>query len=278
VINIIISESTSSVHLPFAFNDPTNDAVDFDGSGMQLCTVPVGGADTVSVQFSEHMTNIGQNSLVFKGLALANLPVLAAADAFDYDPETHVARWLFEDPLPADQYVIVLDDALTGAAGDALDGEWTNPFSLTTINAQVSKFPSGDGTAGGDFSFVMTIIPGDDGLDNSVSGTDFLTWQQRVGGPGRTFTRSDFNGDGYVNGADLAIQNANYGIEWLELVYADFDNDGDVDSADLGLLTSNYNSPSATHAQGDADRDGDVDGEDFSIYQRQVNTRIDWVP
>jgi hypothetical protein len=52
---------------------------------------------------------------------------------------------------------------------------------------------------------------------------------------------ADFNGDGVVNGLDLAIWQQNVGI-------------------DMG----------ATGAQGDADGDGDVDGDDFLIWQQTL--------
>src|SRR5690606_22097578 len=46
VTNVIISNTVpNSPHAPFSFDT-------VDGSGLQLRTVPVGGADTVSIQFS----------------------------------------------------------------------------------------------------------------------------------------------------------------------------------------------------------------------------------
>jgi hypothetical protein len=52
---------------------------------------------------------------------------------------------------------------------------------------------------------------------------------------------ADFNGDGVVNGLDLAIWQQNVGVR-------------------MG----------ATGAQGDADGDGDVDGADFLAWQQQL--------
>ncbi|MEX2317530.1 MAG: hypothetical protein WD669_10295, partial [Pirellulales bacterium] len=46
IINVTISGSAST-HDPFSFDDPQDDQADFDGSGIQLRTVPVGGADTI---------------------------------------------------------------------------------------------------------------------------------------------------------------------------------------------------------------------------------------
>jgi hypothetical protein len=50
---------------------------------------------------------------------------------------------------------------------------------------------------------------------------------------------------------------------------ADFDKDGDVDGADMALWQSDY----GVSANCDADGDGDTDGADFLVWQRQVGMR-----
>jgi hypothetical protein len=53
----------------------------------------------------------------------------------------------------------------------------------------------------------------------------------------------------------------------------DFDEDGDVDGADLPLWRAGFGmAASAAPANGDADRDGDADGHDFLIWQRNLGT------
>ena len=47
---------------------------------------------------------------------------------------------------------------VSGLAG-LLDGEWTNPTSLSQLTSSI--WPSGNGTAGGDFTFYVTFLPGD---------------------------------------------------------------------------------------------------------------------
>lgn len=55
------------------------------------------------------------------------------------------------------------------------------------------------------------------------------------------------------------------------IIGADFNGDGVVDLADLAILQMNIGlSMGATPLQGDADGDGDVDGEDFLEWQRQL--------
>jgi hypothetical protein len=248
-----------------------------DGSGEQLRTVPVGGADTVQIQFSEDVTNISSTSLTLTGLAYGNLPTLASGYP-TYNSTTHVATWRYNSAFPADQFLISLSDAITDSSTNPLDGEWTNPFSLSTTNAAVSEFPSGDGTAGGKFNFVFVILPGDNDLNNVVDGVGFIQWQRLVGGPGHTFIQADYNGDGYTDGDDLTLWNANFGLDVRDLVFADFDANGVVDSNDSSIWANNDPiSSGATHSQGDANNDGAVDGNDWIIIQRQLALELDWV-
>jgi autotransporter-associated beta strand protein len=54
---------------------------------------------------------------------------------------------------------------------------------------------------------------------------------------------------------------------------ADFNEDGTVDAADLALWQGGYGTEgAATHGQGDADGDLDVDGEDFLVWQRTLGS------
>ncbi|HYO24148.1 MAG TPA: SGNH/GDSL hydrolase family protein [Lacipirellulaceae bacterium] len=58
----------------------------------------------------------------------------------------------------------------------------------------------------------------------------------------------------------------------------DFDADGEVDAADLALLRAGMGATGATRRQGDADGDGDVDGADFVAWQRALGTNIAAAP
>jgi hypothetical protein len=52
---------------------------------------------------------------------------------------------------------------------------------------------------------------------------------------------------------------------------ADFDADGDVDGADLALWSAGFGTiGTATHMQGDADADLDADGADFLVWQQDL--------
>ncbi len=249
---------------------------DFDGSGIQLQTVPVGGADTVAIEFSEHVLNVSASSLTLTGLTTGTVPQLAVG-GFSYDVGTHIASWTYDAPFDADQYLLSLSDSVTDVGTHALDGEWTNPFSVDTgSNVGVSVFPSGNGTAGGDFNFVFTILPGDASLDNDVDGGDFFIWLRNSGGPNHIFIQADYDGDGDTDSADNSYWQTNYGTNLRDLAFADFDGNGIVNSLDEAICNSNQ-STGTTYAQGDVDNDGDVDSIDLAIVQAQFGLELDWV-
>ena len=254
VVGVKVNGSAST-HAPYSFNGVV-------GSGEQLRTVPVGGADTVTIAFSENVV-VQQSDLSLVGLQTADRP---SVSGFAYAPNTLEATWTFGAPFAADQYLIELADSVTDGGGDALDGEWTNPASLTTTNANVSTFPSGDGVAGGGFEFVFANLPGDFNRDNTVNGADFLILQAGGGISTPTFTDGDANGDGVVNGDDLSLWSANSGTALIDLALAaDFDDDYDVDGSDFLEWQLQQGQIVTPGENGDADGDGDVDIDDLDI-------------
>jgi autotransporter-associated beta strand protein len=54
------------------------------------------------------------------------------------------------------------------------------------------------------------------------------------------------------------------------LLPADFNVDGQVDAADLAVLQANFGLASGTHADGDANGDGIIDGADFLTWQSEL--------
>ena len=267
VINVIVSGSAST-HAPYSF-----DAV--DGSGEQLRTVPVGGADTISIVFSEDV-NVSQGSLVVVGLSKANLPDMAE---FHYDPISHTATWRFEGWALGDQYLISLSDMVTDTEGNRLDGEWTNPYSMTTTNGSVSSFPSGDQTAGGRFNFVATLLAGDANLDGIVDITDLGILSSNYDEQfGQLFEDGDFDGDGDVDDDDMQQLSASW-YENLQDVWvlADFDGDFDVDDDDITTITDNLGMSGADYDDGDLNGDGEVDLDDLDLAFAQYALDIDLV-
>jgi hypothetical protein len=73
----------------------------------------------------------------------------------------------------------------------------------------------------------------------------------------------------YLTALDLAfLRDIGYStVDWVTSPSspADFDNDGKVDAADLAMWQGGY----GINANGDADSDGDTDGHDFLVWQRE---------
>jgi hypothetical protein len=266
VMNVIISGSIST-HMPFSYDT-------VDGSGAQLRSAPVGGADTISIVFSEGV-NISPESLSVIGMTTGNLPVLAA---FSYDAASHTATWRYEGWALGDNYLLALSDDVTDIDGNQLDGEWVNPKSVSTVNAAVSEFPSGDGLPRGWFMFAVTLLPADANLDNVVDSTDANIWYSHWGQQSAPFTWGDYNGDGTVNTTDWPLYAANQGTQLQTLkLKADFDGDLDVDDADMDLIATNAGMTGATWADGDLNGDGEVTIEDVDLAYATYGWGIDAV-
>jgi len=254
VLNVTISGS-NSVHDPYSFDSHV-------GSGEQLRTVPVGGADTVSITFSEDV-NVMAGNLRLVGLLTCDVPTLVE---FAYDMATMTATWRFDDLLAFDHYLISLSDAITDIEGNRLDGEWVNPASLTTTSSLVSEFPSGDGHSGGNFNFVFTLLAGDANLNNNTDNWDYYIFQDQWGvwGAG-LFEDGDFDGDGYITEADFALYDLNYQTWDLSNPYmrADFNGDFVIDDDDLQILANNIGVSNPQY--GDLNGDNQVDSADLAI-------------
>ena len=261
VTNITISGSNST-HDPYSFEG-------HDGSGEQLRTVPVGGADTISITFSEDV-NIAADTLTLTGLRTAQQPVLAE---FSYDLVTMTATWRFENWTANDHYLISLSDAVTDVEGYRLDGEWTNPAHVFVSNLAVSEFPSGNGEAGGDFNFVLTLLAANAQVSNVVNIYDYYVIYANSSNPNLVnalFWQGDTNGDGLVNETDLTTHSGsiNLNLSWVWLS-ADLNGDWTVDDADLVIFNTHLGMSNPTHAQGDLDGDGDIDVADLDLMFAQ---------
>jgi nidogen-like/dockerin type I repeat protein len=293
VTNVIISNSdTQSTQERYDFaNDTVEDLITHIdepaiGSGNQLRTVPVGGADTIEIEFGEDV-NVSADHLSVTGLTTFDAAtnevtaLVLSADGFGYNSDTFTAKWTFTSWDVADFYLISLDDSITDLAHQPLDGEWTNPASIYTENSAVSQFPSGDGIVGGDFNFVATILPGDATLDGFVDNADagiFIGYWGYSGPITMTFQHGDFNGDGFVDSGDLALIMTNFNTILRDIwLLADLNGDYYVDNADAGILIGNFGMTGATLEDGDLNGDEIVDALDAAIMVSQFNVSIDVV-
>jgi hypothetical protein len=250
VVRVTISGS-GSAHDPFDFDENNTDV----GTGKQLRTVPVGGADEIQIEFDEDVgIAAGSSETLKEQLSLEGVVFdndLLGSSATINTSDASAPQWTFPSVFDMDQYVLTLDDDLVDLAGNALDGEWTNPFTWfdNTVpednsNATISTFPSGNDAAGGDFVFRFMILPGDVNRDKVVGVADYNEMEANgpeTGGSVSTFEQGDIDGDGDVTNADdysVLIDVDVFGMVFLvweaQFQVGDLDIDLDVDYDDIG--------------------------------------------
>jgi hypothetical protein len=166
----------------------------------QLTTLPWGNVDQVSIRFNKDVT-ISQAALSLVGVNGGNL----AVTAFEYDPLTHAATWTLAKALGTDAVQVSLAaggaDAVRDDSGNALDGEWSDGASAV----------SGDGVAGGDFTFGIRVLPGDTNGDNVVNFADFVALSNHYGMPNAGTRGGDLDGDGMTSFSDFVVVSNHYG-------------------------------------------------------------------
>ena len=179
------------------------------GSGSQLLTLPWGNINQIKVVFSENVT-IDQSDLLLTGVNVPSYTV--SSGTFTYDPSTFTATWTLPQPIGPDKLMLALNadgsDPIEDAAGDRLDGEWTNPTSPADTGG--STYPSGDGVAGGNFDFRFNVLPGDATQDGTVNVADMNKVLTNVNSTGMSRGQGDVTGDGAVDVSDLNVVLTNY--------------------------------------------------------------------
>jgi len=220
VVDIIISGS-NSIHADYSFSEA------FEKGIHEFQTVPVGGADTIEVVFSEWVDVVATDLWLYGNNDTTTTTYTTEWNVVDFafDDQTFTARWRFDDPadgdslpnpFPATKLVIGFNvvSVIQDQTGDQLDGFWDYPLSLT--DPSTDSFPSGNGVQGSSFFFTFVIMPGDNDLTNTVTGSGFLWWQRHFdpNGTDNTFQDGDFDGDGDVDGADLALWQASFGLNF----------------------------------------------------------------
>ena len=167
----------------------------------QLAALPWVNLDTLAVTFSEGV-NVTSGALALLGAPEG--PSVPGVLGFSYDSGTFTATWTFAAGLVANKYLLhFASAAVTDAQSAALDGDWTT---------SVSTF-SGDGAAGGDFSFRFLVVPGDTNGDAattlSVTNADVLQAKQALQtdtSAGAAYLyRRDVNASGAITNADVLL-------------------------------------------------------------------------
>jgi len=170
------------------------------GGANQLKSIPwSNGINKISLRFDQDVAGtLAQGDLVVRGINTANY----AISGFTYDAATKTGTWTLTTPITNDKVNLFLDDANVGG----LDGEWTT----------AQAYPSGNGTAGGDFTFRLNVQRGDANQDGSVNALDLGQLKSKLN---RTATNpgtgtsayspfADLNADGQINALDLGIAKA----------------------------------------------------------------------
>jgi len=172
-----------------------------DGAN-QLKSIPWNvGLNQFAIRFSQDVgSTLQQEDLVIRGNNAPNYTI----SGFTYDPGTKTGVWTMATPVTYDKVKLILDDALL----PGLDGEWADG---------TDAYPSGDGTAGGDFNFRINIRRGDANQDGSVNALDLGQVKAKLNrtatdpgtGAGAYSVFADLNADGSINALDLGIAKAN---------------------------------------------------------------------
>ena len=177
------------------------------GGTAQLDTLPWSGLNKLSVRFSRDVI-VAEDDLKVVGLHVRSYPFVG----FDYDEVSHTATWTLALAPAGDKLMIALNGGAEGVAdaqtGLALDGEWSAP-------AAPDSFPSGDGTAGGDFRFRVNVLAGDAVRTARVDVIDSLMIRRRRmfsaanPGAGGYTPFLDVTGDGLLTDADVLVVRRN---------------------------------------------------------------------
>jgi hypothetical protein len=143
---------------------------------------------------------------------------------FAYAAGTRTASWRLDKPLAnfsaanrqAEDSIRIMLDANTAAGvrgavgGLPLDGEWADGLN---------NYPSGNGSAGGDFRFLLNVVPGDANRNGNVSPTDFGTVRSGSGrntadqgtAPNHYTAFKDVNANGNISPTDIGVVRGNTG-------------------------------------------------------------------
>jgi hypothetical protein len=149
-----------------------------DGSA-QLDGLPWYNLNEISVTFGADVA-VDAGDLAVRGVAVANYALDAAAFAYDSTKRTATWRLAAGQTFANDRILLDLDgDSPNGVhTGDGvyLDGDWKNP---TAAAAGGQNYPSGNGSAGGDFRFGINSLPGDIDRSGAVLANDFSSVKKK---------------------------------------------------------------------------------------------------
>jgi len=179
------------------------------GTSAQLKTLPWTNINRISVKFSEDVV-LDQADLAMAGVNTASYNI--AGTTFSYNSTTFVGTWQFPASFAADKLSLAVNadgaSPVVDRIGNKLDGEFTTSSSV---------FPSGNGSAGGNFVFRINLLPGDANQNGSVSATDVtLVRNAQFKVPGNTLYTifKDLNGSATMSATDVTLVRARQFTPW----------------------------------------------------------------
>ncbi|MBI2826658.1 MAG: hypothetical protein HYX69_18450 [Planctomycetia bacterium] len=163
----------------------------------QVKTIWFNTINRIALTFSEDV-DVQQGDLTIAGV---NVPSYSFS-GFSYSSATRTAVWTLSNSIVNDNLTLYLDGsspaAAKGLGGTKLDGEWTN---------YATPYPSGNGSAGGDFSFRLNVLSADVNQDNIVDVSDI---QAIAAHYLEAFPRADINGSNLVDISEIQAVAINY--------------------------------------------------------------------
>ena len=166
------------------------------GAGQTRSVPWAGGVNRVALRFDRDVAGaLDQGDLVVRGVNVATYGITG----FTYDAATRTGVWTLAQTVANDKLRLFLDDARVAG----LDGEWADG---------ADAYPSGDGAAGGDFTFRLNVLAGDVTGEGAVNALDMALLKQKLGstatnpgtGGAAYSVFADVAGDGALNALDLA--------------------------------------------------------------------------
>lgn len=239
----------------------------------QLAYTRGGGPVIGTIELSANVAGVTVNSIVDFGIAYGSL-------ALDWDSNNNGVKdtdaqlanyWHFNHETPvapgkSDLYSVALHEILhavgvgSSASWDAkvVGTNWTGDNVIDLVGGGAGLInPTGDHIAEGKFSTRWF-----DGTPQEAVMDPSITQGQRK----------------YLTALDLAfLRDIGYStVNWVSAPSspADFNNDGKVDAADLAIWQGGY----STGVDGDANGDGVTDGRDFLVWQRDFGDASLYAP
>jgi hypothetical protein len=185
-------------------DNPVPGVLPLDGVGVgykvskgvdQTAILPWLNVNQILVQFTENVgTSLSVSDFVITGIpgirADQSTGTIPFVESISYDAASNIATLNLSQSMDASKLTLnIAASSVRDVSGNILDGEWTTNSSTQ----------SGDGSAGGDFGFVMHVLPGDINRDGTVTAAD----SEAIPGT-RFYTNAAYSIYGDLNGNNVS--------------------------------------------------------------------------